>query len=541
MKIFKKFVYTALAVSALTTSCSKSFLDEDTRSFLAPDNSYTTTDGFKTGLNGLYAYARLEFQTWNHDVFSQGATPQEALQIGTDIVVNKTQGTDATLAPFENYTLHNASSYVRNYWKFSYGLIGNANIILSSLENNNITWEDPENDPKLVKATAYFFRAYAYRYLTSLYGDVPWVEEVSKEPRKDFTRTPKQEVLTKMIEDLTYAAENLPADPDGVLDGELTAWAAYHYLAEALIAAGRHDEAVVAAKKVIDSGKFQLMKDRFGRDKNHPGDFFHDLFIETNQNRKSGNQETIWAMQLEYNTQGGGDKYTDWSKRAWVPFYSNIGGFTLADSLGGRGIGHLRPLDWWLNSYEDGDIRNSEFNIKRNWYYNDPNHANYGQKVVITEEMRESGNLYPTTTKFFYGRTADDPAYEGNMKDRVKIRLADTYLVLAEAYLMSNTPNTIEAANAINAIRARAKATLVAPAEVTVDFLLDERARELIGEEMRRITLNRFGTNVFVSRVKMHNPKSKDIFQDYMTIWPIPQEVIDANTDAIFPQNTGWE
>lgn len=538
MKFIKNISFAVFASALLIVSCKKSFLDEDTRGFLAPDNSYTSTKGFKTGLNGLYTYTRLEFQTWNHVIFSQGSTPQESLQIGTDIVIGKKTGIDATLAPFENYTLHNASSYVRNYWRFSYGLIGNSNMILSSLKNNAITWDDATNDPKLIEATARFFRAYGYRYLVSLYGDVPWVEEVSEEPRKDFTRNPKIEVVNKMIEDLVYASENLPANPDQVQDGELTKYAALHYLAEAYIMAGKYPEAIVAANEVINSGYFDLMDVRFGSQKNVSGDHFHDLFIENNQNRSSGNRETIWAIQLEYNVAGGGDKYTDWSKRAWVPFYSNVGGFTLADSLGGRGLGHIRPFDWWLDSYEENDVRNSEHNIKRSWYYNDPAHANYGQKIDITQGLKESGAIFATTTKFFYGKTADNPAYEGNMKDRVKIRLADTYLVLAEAYLMNI--NTSLAANAINAVRTRANATPVLASEVTVDYLLDERARELIGEEMRRITLSRFGPTVFKNRVETLNEESQSVFRDYHVLWPIPQEVIDANTGANFPQNTGY-
>lgn len=532
-----KMLYIGLL--ALTVmACKKDFLDEDTSGFLSPENSYTTTAGFESGLNGLYAYARLEFQTWNNDIFSQGATPQEALQVGTDIVTTKTTGADGSLIPFAQYTFDNASSYVRNYWKFGYGLIGNANSILYSLDHNEVKWEDAENDPKRIRATALFFRAYGYRYLINLYGDVPWVEEVSTEPRTDFTRTPKKEVVQHMIEDLKYAAENLPDNPDVLEDGKLTKWAALHYLAENYLVAQQPDSAITAARQVTESGYFHLNTDRFGDEKDDDGDVFHDMFIEHNQNRKSGNRETIWAMQLEYNTQGGGDLYTDWSKRAWVPFYANIGGFTLADSLGGRGLGQIRPFDWWLNSYEAQDIRNSEFNIKRHWYYNDPTSALYGQQVNITAQMKASGNLFPTTTKFFYGKTADNPAYEGNMKDRVKIRLAETYLLLAEAYLQQN--NQVAAAEAINQIRSRAHASPILAGDATMDFLLDERARELIGEEMRRLTLSRFGSEIFLRRVRTLNDQSKSAIQDYHVLWPVPQEVIDTNTGAEFPQNPGY-
>ncbi|MEH6304014.1 RagB/SusD family nutrient uptake outer membrane protein [Olivibacter sp. CPCC 100613] len=537
MKVIHRLVYSALLLSA-ASSCKKDFLDEDTSGFLSPDNSYTTTAGFEAGLNGLYAYARLEFQTWNNDLFSQGATPQEALQVGTDIVTTKSNGPDGSLIPFAQYTLDNASSYVRNYWRFAYGLIGNANSIIYALDHHDIVWDDPANDPNRVRATALFFRAYGYRYLINLYGDVPWVEEISSDPRTDFTRTPRAEVVQHMIDDLKYASANLPENPDAIEDGKLTKWAALHYLAEDYLVARKPDSAIIAAKQVVESGYYTLNRERFGAEKDQGGDVFHDLFIEHNQNRKSGNRETIWAIQLEYNTQGGGDLYTDWSKRAWVPFYANVGGFTLADSLGGRGLGQIRPFDWWLNSYETTDIRNSEYNIKRNWYYNDPTSALYGQKVTITQQMINSGNLFPTTTKFFYGKTADNPAFEGNMKDRVKIRLAETYLLLAEAYLQQN--NLPAAAQAVNEVRSRANASIVSPSAMNVDYLLDERARELIGEEMRRITLSRFGQQVFLDRVRTLNEQSRSLIQDYHVLWPIPQEVIDANSGAEFPQNPGY-
>ncbi|MGJ1446486.1 RagB/SusD family nutrient uptake outer membrane protein [Sphingobacterium spiritivorum] len=537
MKAIKNITYLLLATATLS-GCSKDFLDEDTSGFQAPDNTYTTTNGFETGLTGLYAFARLEFQTWTNDFFTQGATPQESLQVGTDIVAIKTTGTDATLAPFSNYTLNPASSYVRNYWRFSYGLIGNSNLILSALNNPDIKWTDPVNDPKRVRATADFFRAYGYRYLISLYGDVPWVDKVSETPRTDFTRTPKAEVLQHMITDLRYASENLPDNPNTVADGKLTKWAALHYLAEAYLWANKPDSAIIAANAVINSGYFKLNDQRFGAEKDNAGDYFHDMFIEKNQNRKSGNQETIWDMQLEYNSQGGGDLYTDWSKRAWVPFYSQQTGFVLADSLGGRGLGHIRPFDWWLNGYEAQDIRNSKYNIKRDWYHNDPKSPLFGTKLNITQEIKESGNVFATTTKFFYGKTADNPAFEGNMKDRVKVRLAETYLLLAEAYLQKSNPGL--AADAINVVRARAKATPASAAQVNIDYLLDERARELLGEEMRRITLSRFGREVFLRRVKELNTQSKAAIKEGNELWPIPQEVIDANSDAVFPQNQGY-
>lgn len=535
MKILYKIQFVLFAAVVLA-SCSKSFLDEDTSGFVSPGNTFVNTKGFDAGLTGLYAFARLEFQTFNNSIFSHGATPQEALQAGTDIVAVKTTGTDGTLAPFTNYTLNPALSYIRNYWRFAYGLIGNSNQILTALENPAISWTNPSEDPKIIRGTASFFRAYAYRYLVTLYGDVPWVDKISASPRTDFVRDPRASVIQMMINDFKVASENLPENPDQVADGKLTKWAALHYLAEAYLMVQKSDSAIWAANQVINAPYFKLNDQRFGVEKDLPGDYFHDMFIENNQNRKSGNRETIWAIQLEFNNLGGGDRYTDWSKRAWVPFYAQQTGFLLADSLGGRGLGQVRPYKWWLDSYEVNDVRNSKYNIKRDWYHNNSSSPLYGTRLALTNAIRESGNVFETTTKFFYGKTAVDPAFEGNMKDRVKARLAETYLLLAEAYVQKN--NAGMAATALNPVRVRAQATPFAA--VTADILLDERARELLGEEMRRMTLSRFGSAKFLERVRSLNDQSKGVIKDHQVLWPIPQEVIDANTGAPFAQNQGY-
>ena len=74
--------------------------------------------------------------------------------------------------------------------------------------------------------------------------------------------------------------------------------------------------------------------------------------------------------------------------------------------------------------------------------------------------------------------------------------------------------------------------------EMTMDYLLDERIRELYGEESRRFTLVRTGK--LIERVKKYNPEARDLIQDFHVLWPIPQAVRDANTGE-FPQNPGYE
>lgn len=538
----KRFGYIAITSLLVLSSCSD-FLDENLKSSLAPDNTYTSTHGFEVGITGLYEYARSEFNTWGGDdnSYTHGqATPYEVLQVGTDLA--NTGHNDSYLLLFDNLTYTPQTHFINSWWKFGYGLAANANQILEYSEHEDVDWDTP-TDKIGYQAEARFFRAYAYRYLVYLYGDVPYVDKVERDFRIDFTRTPKEEVLEHMIDDLKFAAENLPEDPDAVQTGRLTKWAALHLLSEVYLMAGMNAEAESAAEQVINSQKFELMKNRFGAYTGEAGDVFSDLFLENNQNRTSGNKESIWVMQLEYNTIGGGDQYEDWTKRAWVPKYWDISGFSIADSLGGRGLAQLMGLAWWIGDdsqfFEENDIRNSEYNIKRHWYYNNPASDKYGQQCPITQDTWDAGRLCPAITKFFYG-VADrggDEAYGGNNKDRIKFRLAETYLLLAEARM--NQGDTQGAADAINEVRRRAHASEISADDVTKDFLADERIRELAGEELRRLTLSRLG--ILKERTVKYNERAAARWDDKFLLWPIPQDVINSNSGAEFPQNPGWE
>jgi hypothetical protein len=206
-------------------------------------------------------------------------------------------------------------------------------------------------------------------------------------------------------------------------------------------------------------------------------------------------------------------------------------------------------MKWWVGTagtnatgnvpgiFEATDIRNSNYNIKRNWYYNNPGETSlYGKKANITEQTWFSTkSLFPAITKFFYGR-AENLGLTGSYKDRMKFRLAETYLLLAEAYLGQGNPG--KAADAVNEVRKRAGASVIGAGQMTMDFLLDERIRELVGEESRRFTLVRTGK--LVDRVKLYNAAIKDKILDFHALWPVPQSIIDANRDAVFPQNPGY-
>jgi len=132
-----------------------------------------------------------------------------------------------------------------------------------------------------------------------------------------------------------------------------------------------------------------------------------------------------------------------------------------------------------------------------------------------------------------------DPAdvqNSSNFNDEIYLRLAETYLLLAEAQFRLG--DLTGAATTLNVIRARANATPITAAQVTLDFILDERSRELVSEEHRRYTLLRTGT--WFTRTKLYNlyAGTKITLRD--TILPIPQSVIDANLTKPMAQNPGY-
>jgi hypothetical protein len=134
-------------------------------------------------------------------------------------------------------------------------------------------------------------------------------------------------------------------------------------------------------------------------------------------------------------------------------------------------------------------------------------------------------------------------------RDTYVFRLAETYLIAAEAYLKAN--NLTEALKKFNAVRKRGGKTGTNPATgllykdemvvtaLTIDDILDERARELAGEELRWFELKRTGKLVERTLLRNDEAKSAAKLQSIHTLRPIPQNQIDLNRGEL-GQNLGY-
>lgn len=540
----KKYITIFASLSVLFiafSSCKKSYLDEKPFSSYTP---LTLTDslGFEASLIGLYNHTSTIF-SWA----DQQGWPS-VWQVGTD-VANATNNQQGVEIPYYNYALLTSLDVgAGRTWNRNYIMVNLTNIILDGIENPSVTTLSAAGKNS-VSAEAKFFRAYAYNNLATLFGGVPLVTHALTGPKIDFVRAPIADVNNLIVADLLFAAANLPdieavkTNTKGKMYGRANKFMAMQLLAEVYLRIGKPDLAEQQAQAIISSGKFSLIRNRYGVKTGQPGDYYSDMFQYGNERRVQGNTEAIWVLEQENPTAVvGGITDNPQQRRVWGAAYYNIAGMALADSLGGRSIGRLRLSNWVLYGlYKGNDIRNSQYNIRRRYYYNDPNPiyaARYGKQVPFTGPDTLV-NICPSTTKWGAFDPNDTFGY-AMIKDFILMRLGETYLLLAEAQVAQG--KTAEAATTINVLRTRANAAQVSAAEMTKDFILDERARELIGEENRRMTLMRTGTLVERTLRLNANDASKPItgLTTKNLLLPIPLSEIQLNKDAVLTQNPGY-
>ncbi len=534
----------ALAAIALTTSCQKSFLNEKPYSAYTP---VTLNDslGFNASLVGLYNHTSTYF-SWSDQ---QGWV--SVWQVGTD-VANATAQQQGIEIPYYNYTLLTPTDgAAARTWNRNYVMINLTNTIINGIENPTLTGISAGGKNK-ISAEAKFFRAYAYNNLATCFGGVPVITTALTGPKTDFVRASLDEVNKVVVEDLLFAVNNLPdiesvpTNTKGKLYGRANKFMAMQLLAEAYLRMDKPDLAEAQLQAIINSGRFKLVKGRYGIQSTQNGDYYHDMFIYGNQRRVQGNTEAIWVLEQENpNTVVGGITDNPQQRRVWGASYHNVAGMALSDSTGGRALGRLRLSNWVLYElYKPGDIRNSQYNLRRRYIYNDASKpATFGKPVPYAGPDTVF-NLAPHTTKWYEFNPNDTFGY-AMIKDFVLMRLGETYLLLAEAQFKQGKLEA--AATSINMLRERAFSNYpmvgkVAASDITLNFILDERVRELIGEENRRMTLMR--TKTLVDRATRLNGNNgfnptRGLSNTHL-LMPIPLTEIQLNKDAVLEQNPGY-
>lgn len=575
MKSIINLFFVIFLIFALSNCDENAFLEEKPLSIYTPENSLVTPLDFQAATNYMYNRVR-----WLFYDLAGSQNGRYALMYATDLSYQV-----YTTGLFNNYKTNMVptAGEALNVWRYAYSFINQANLILTRIEGVDFTDEDKNK----FRGQALCIRAFGYKILANLYGGVPLFLEESVGVRRDAVRAGRNVVYEQCKTDLIEAI-SLLGNIDEVRDGEVSKQVAQHYLSEIYICLGNYDEAIKAATAVIDYPAMALMNRRFGTFADQEGSPFSDLFKHENQNRStSGNTESLWVIQIDFLNPASTSQHMDRHAFAFLPRYRSntltVGGVTgsafthFTVEKGGYGNAWMKPTqhvaeDIWKDA--PGDLRNAPYQIVRDlkidnpalgsafgkWFVADgyctQQHRYYGwypsfMKTVSgwtpEEHYQKDAEGNPVKTAFGEQAVTNNAVNQHSHHDHYLCRLAETYFLRAEAYL--NKGDQTNAAKDINAVRDRSQAPLVDATDVDIDYILDERLRELTFEEFRTITLCRMGK--LVERTKKYNVSFLDIngnptesagqsMEEYHNLWPIPYNEIERNTEAVLEQNPGY-
>ncbi|HVI48116.1 MAG TPA: RagB/SusD family nutrient uptake outer membrane protein [Chitinophaga sp.] len=539
-----KNIFWGIALLALAgTGCNKMLQENVVTN--TTDDFYYTRNGFMTAVNAGYAGMRSFYST------ERGMS---LTVFGTDTYSN---GSDGNFKFANQYTsqLDARYSHVNELWNGLYQSINSCNVAIDRADQ--VKDLDSLSQVRGI-GEALFCRAHYHFLLMQLFGNVPLRLHENKEILTSATRDSVSKVYDAIINDLLTAEQNLPATQAEW--GRAAKPAAEHllarvYLTRASAPEAHTDDYMNAAKyadMVIKNYSFKLLDD--------PG----KIWAQGNEN----NTETIFAAQYTTDPLYGSSDNN--ACRFFLMQYDVLDGMT-RDLPNGTPWKRFKPTKFLLDTlYKDRvhDVRYEKF-FTTLWFVNKPtatpwlmnmgdtavympgvdvsNDVIKSKKYLLVPPRNYTERLYPSLNKFADALRPDNQA--SGVRPFIAFRLAETYLIAAEAQMRMG--NTQAAADLVNAVRMRAARQgstpaetqqnqllmKITPADMNIDFLLDERGRELIGEQLAWFDLKRTGK--LLERVKKHNPEAAANILPIHVLRPIPQDQIDRSSTP-FPQNKGY-
>lgn len=549
----KKTIIILLA-AFVYSSCQKK-LNESIKSSLTP-SFFQTQQGFLAGLNAAYAGNRNDYGP-ETGVFAFTIPGTDEFRIAN--------GTRTAAVNNYSSSYNSANEFSQDNWNNCYTMINTCNGLVDY--GAAITGISDASKTEMI-AEAKFLRANYYFRLVQFFGDVTLNQHFLSNPTTAAIRTSKADVYNFIIQDLKDASVGLPASPQttGVLPGKATAAAARHllskvYLTRGWSSAAQPDDfsnAFTTATALINDAPsigIGLLPD------------FASVFTPKNEN----NKESLFTVQYSADQTYGGPN-NNIMNHFFVTNYTTVP-CIVRNYTDGRPYNWIRGTKWLYDTAFADKVDDTRYykSFQQVWHVTTAGtytfhgvsyHVNVGDTAIfmpgydvadavisskpyqLMPPRTYTAYLYPTMTKFLDpNRTIN--VNQNSTRPLIIYRLAETYLIAAEAALMMGQP--ANAVPYVNAIRARAAfnggnaaAMTVTTGDITLDFILDERTRELCGEQMRWPDLVR--TQKLLERVQKH-----DDYQAYLniipkdTLRPIPLTQIDAViTGTPYPQNPGW-
>ncbi|AMR31293.1 hypothetical protein A0256_07575 [Mucilaginibacter sp. PAMC 26640] len=518
--------FTVVVLTGSLVSCTKR-LDLQPTNDITSATVYANAAGYKQAfakVYGSFALTGNQGPAGNGDVqgIDEGTSDflrlyWKAQELSTDEAV--IAWGDVGIQDFHNMNWSAANPFLKGLYYRSLYQVTLANEFIrqsadDQLSSHGITGADADAIRQF-RAEARFLRAFQYWVLLDMYGSVPLVTETDLIG----VTVPKQadrKTLFAYVESELKAIEPTLAAPKANEYGradQAAEWAllARLYLnAEIYTGTKRYDDAVTYSNKVINSG-YSLVSN------------YQWLMLADNQQNTSENIFTINYDGLRTQSYGGTTFLT----------HAPVGGSESASNFGiSGGWGGTRTTKSLPNLFPDytGTVD------KRSQFYTNGQNLEIKDQSVFTDGF--------AVTKF---RNVNRAGAAGQSLDFADVdfplfRLSEQYLIYAEAVLRGGAGGDVGTAlNYVNKIRTRAYGnTSGNVATINLDFILDERARELYWEGFRRTDLIRYGkftTATYLWPFKGGVAGGKSV-EDFRNIYPIPTDDITAN--PTLKQNPGY-
>ena len=501
----KKITFTLIIwLYALVFTACTDYLEEDPKGLMAPEGFFKTPSDVEAAVHGAYAeWVTVQIEK---SFFL-------ALMIRGDMVDIGDRNTLGDRVAINDFSMDANNSLVRDSWERIYQSISAANTAIKAARE--ITAEaDIKNE---LEAKARFIRAYSYYHLVRSFGDVPYTDAPieSAEVLDAIGRTPESEIYERVIDDLLFAKDHLPAQHPSGTRNMGTKGSAATMLAEVYLTLQRYGEAATEARYVINNAEnfnYSLAQN------------YQDLF---NANLAGTLQEPVFTYELKNDLNDGAYNQKD-----------GMINLTRIRDYAPRSLSVAVPTLEVYNTWDERDYR-------RTVSFEDSVMIDGVKTALVNTNFRVPR---PHIAKYFRYPGPQEAGDDRSSDHHYSLyRYADVLLMAAEAIAESEGV-TPEAIGYVNQIRERARfdGTTVTdfPANVdpgisTADFIevvREERRLEFAFEFKRWYDIKRWGIleETFTGQNALE-PHEVNPSRDYL--FPIPQIEVDVTG---FEQNTGY-
>ena len=520
--MMKKIYFCILVVSVfLLTSCEKD-LDQYPNTESTSESVYTTVANYQSVLAKLYtSFVTTGQERGGGDADLSSNSGQDYMrcffnlqECGTDEVASTwlegDKVTDLTYLSWDANDPWVSDMYYRIYYT-----IALCNEFLRNATDEKIAGftEDEQGAIVHYRAEARFLRALAYYHALDLFRNIPFVTEADPVGAYAPPRYDAQQVFDYIESELK------DIDPDLLSSSETeygraskaAAWtllAKLYLNAEVYTGTDHYTDCISYCNKVISEGGFSLESD------------YKKLFNAENNNRTN---EIIFPLPVD------AENTVSWGSTTYIICgeVSNTSDDQNPDDYGvTSGWGMFRVRGELPALYDDTDGRRLFFTEGQTQYLDEIDNQSYGYFMSKWTNLTDAGEAASNTVDG--GVNTDFPLF----------RLADVYLMLAESVTRGGSGSSSATALAlVNELRARAygdnyeTSGKLAAADLTTDFILNERARELSWEGTRRTDLIRYGkftTDSYLWQWKGGVKDGRAVDSKY-NFYPIPTSDLTAN------------